>query len=146
MFKLLLFLTLFLPTLLFSNSDSFAKKMGYSTNYQEAKKLSIAKYKPMMIVIGTITCPWCKKMENQTLKKKHIDNFVQLHFTPVKLIKEKDKYPVKILDAKVVPTIFFLDPKSEKVFHISRGYKNKKKFLEQLQKAKSIYYNQGNNL
>lgn len=143
MFKFLILSIFLLPTFLFGTNDPFAKKMDYFTNYQQAKELSITKYKPMMVVIGTVTCPWCKKFENQTLKKEIINQYTQLHFTPVKLIKDKDTYPVSSLDAKVVPTVFFVDPQTEQVFYKSRGYKNKKKFLIELEKAKSIYYGKG---
>lgn len=142
MFKILLLLFIFIQISLFGSSDPFAKKMNYLTQYQQAKEQSISKYKPMMIVIGTVTCPWCKKFENQTLKKKNIDSFIKLHFTPVKLLKDKDPYPKGILNAKVVPTIFFVDPRSEKPFLISTGYKSKKKFLTELEKAKSLYYDE----
>jgi len=142
MFKLLILFFVFIQLNLSANSDSFAKKMDYFTNYQEAKEVSIDKYKPMMIVIGTVTCPWCKKLENQTLKKQNIDKFIKLHFTPVKLIRDKSKYPKNMLKAKVVPTVFFVDPKNEKPFHIATGYKSKKKFLKELEKAKSLYYDE----
>ncbi len=140
--KVLLFIFM-IQLSLFGISDSFTQKMHYLTTYQEGADISIDKYKPMMIVVGTFTCPWCKKLENQTLKKKQIDQYIKLHFTPIKLNRDEDVYPKKILDTKVVPTVFFVDPKTSKPFHISKGYKNKKKFLKELQKAKSIYYDKG---
>jgi len=127
---------------LYGTSDKFSKKMNYLTNYQQAIDTSVKKYKPVLVVISTVACPWCKKFENQTLKKTKINDFIQLHFTPVKLLKDKSIYPKKILDAQVVPTIFFVDPHKNKPFYISRGYMNQKEFLKQLHKAKSIYYNE----
>lgn len=143
MFKILLSSIILLPITLLSANDSFAKKMEYSINYQQAKKDAITKYKPIMVVISTVTCPWCKKFENQTLKKENINTYIQVHFTPVKLIRDQDKYPTKLLNAKVVPTVFFVNPKTDQPFHISKGYKNKKDFFKQLEKAKSIYYDLG---
>lgn len=140
MFKIFILFFIVVQIALLGDTDPFTKKMDYFSNYQQAKNLSMAKYKPMMIVVSTVTCPWCKKFENQTLKKENIDNFIKLHFTPVKLLKDKDSYPKKVLNAKVVPTVFFVDPRSEQILHISTGYKSKKKFLIELQKAKSLYY------
>jgi len=142
MFKKFIFFFIFTQITLWASTNTFAKKMNYFTNYKEAKEVSIDKYKPMMILIDTVTCPWCKKFQNQTLKKESIDKFIKLHFTPVKLLKNKAKYPKKTLHAKVVPTVFFVDPKSEQAFYISKGYKNKKMFFKELQKAKSLYYDE----
>lgn len=143
MFKKLLSTFILLQISLFAINDSFTQKMNYLSDYQSGIDISISKYKPMMVVIGTTTCPWCKKLENQTLKKKQIDKYIKLHFTPLKLNRDKDTYPKEILEAKVVPTVFFVDPKTGRPFHISRGYKSHKKFLKELEKAKNIYYNKG---
>lgn len=140
MIKKSLLVIFLLQLTLFAANDQFAQKMNYLSDYNKALETSIDKYKPIMLVVGTKTCPWCKKLENQTLKKEQIDQFIKLHFTPLKLDKDKNIYPKDKFDAKVVPTVFFIDPKTEKAFHISKGYKNTSKFLIELEKAKKIYY------
>ena len=137
--KTLLLLTLF-ATLLFGSSEGFAKKMDYFTNYDQAVKHSISKYKPVMMTIVTTTCPWCKKLENQVLKRKEVDTVVQTNFTPLLLNKDKDSYPKKEFNATAVPTTFFVDPLRQTIFHQVRGYKSKKEFLKQLEIAKKLYY------
>jgi thioredoxin-related protein len=142
--KILIPLLILFQLNLLAAQTSFAQRMGYHTLYKEALQVSIEQNKPLMLVVGTNTCPWCKKLENQTLKKKNIDQYIKQHFIPIKVDKNKSLYPRNTFDAKVVPTVFFIDPKTQKVFHISRGYKSKKKFLDQLEKANSIY-NKGEN-
>lgn len=138
MFKLFISISL-LQLFLFASTDQFAKKMNYFTNYNEALKESKKQNLPIMLVVGTNTCPWCKKLENQTLKKPIIDKYVKKNFIPLKLHKDKDIYPKKRFETKVVPTIFFIGTKNEKLIYKVRGYKNKKEFLSDLEKAKSLY-------
>jgi len=115
-------------------SIKFAKKMNYETNYEQALKKAIKNDKPIMMVISTKTCPWCRKLENQTLKKNIINDIVAKEFIPLSLNKSKTQYPSQYI-TKVVPTIFFIDPKKEKPYHISYGYKNKKTFSKVITKA-----------
>lgn len=127
-------------TFMFGSSEEFAKKMNYFTDYNSAVKYSIDKYKPIMMTIVTTTCPWCKKLENQVLKKENIDNIIKTSFTPILLNRDKDSYPKEKFNATAVPTTFFIDPLRQTIFHQIRGYKSKKEFLKQLEIAKNLYY------
>jgi len=129
--------------LLFSLSLSgaslkFAKKMNYETDYDIALEKAEQSNKPLMMIISTKTCPWCRKLENQTLKKDIVNDIVSKKFIPLTLNRSKTHYPQQFV-AKVVPTVFFIDPKKEKSYHISYGYKNKKEFSKVLQKASTDY-------
>jgi thioredoxin-related protein len=119
---------------LHAGSIKFANKMNYELSYETALSKAKNANKPIMMVIGTKTCPWCRKLENQTLKKDIINDIVSDKFIPLSITRDVDIYP-KQFKAKVVPTIFFIDPKNEKSFHISLGYKNKKDFKEEIEKA-----------
>jgi predicted bacteriocin transport accessory protein len=112
--------------------------MEYEIDYQSALAKAKQENKPIMMVIGTKTCPWCRKFESQTLKKKMIHNKVATNFIPLSLTKDVDKYPAQF-DAKVVPTIFFINPHTQESYFISRGYQNKHKFKETLQQAIQSY-------
>lgn len=123
---------------LFGASTNFALKMGYETSYAQALKKAKEHNKPIMMVISSKTCPWCRKFERQTLKKKMIDNIVSKNYIPLALTRDVDKYP-KQFNAKVVPTVFFIDPGNEKVFDRSLGYKNKKVYKKVLTKTLKKY-------
>ncbi len=134
-----LILTSLLFTLSFASMDSFAKKNNYFTNYKEAKEKSLQTNKPMMLVVVTNTCPWCEKLEKQTLSKNIIKKFVAENFVPVILNRDEAQYPINKFVAKVVPTVFFIDSKKETTIDNSYGYKSTKKFLTILEKIDSNY-------
>jgi thioredoxin-related protein len=119
--------------------DSFAKKNNYFTNYDQALQSSKETNKPLMLVVVTNTCPWCEKLEKQTLSKEIISSFISKHFTPVILNRDKAQYPINKFVAKVVPTVFFIDPKDEEIIHNSYGYKTKEKFLYIIEKISENY-------
>lgn len=136
--KLLLVGLCLLTSLTYASNEEFAKEFSYSTSYKAALLKSKETHKPMMILFVTTSCPWCKKLENQTLSKPRIDGYIQKNFTPVILDKELDTFP-KSLDPQVVPTIYFVNQKDEKQFSQIIGYKAQKEFFELLKKAKSHY-------
>jgi len=126
-------------SLSFASMDSFAKKNNYFTNYKEAKEKSLQTNKPIMLVVVTNTCPWCEKLEKQTLSKNIIKKFVAENFVPVILNRDEAHYPINKFVAKVVPTVFFIDSKKETTIDNSYGYKSTKKFLTILEKIDSNY-------
>ncbi|DAB32305.1 MAG TPA: hypothetical protein CFH79_04575 [Sulfurospirillum sp. UBA11407] len=132
--SIVLFVLIIFTTFSFASNEEFAKDFSYMQNYQKAKEKSLHVNKPLLVLFVTTTCPWCKKLENQTLSKEHINEFIHKNFIPVVLDKEKDTYP-QFLQPKVVPTIYFVDTKKEKSFGEILGYKNKSDFYELLQKA-----------
>lgn len=122
-----------LSSFAFGADETFAKAYGYETSYQEAQAKAIQSNKPMMILFVTSSCPWCQKLENQTLKKESIAKLIQTHFIPVFLDKETDDFP-KTFTPMVVPTIIFLNAKEEKKFDEIIGYKPADEFLSLLER------------
>ena len=117
-----------------ATSNKFIEEMAYEVDYkialQKAKKLN----KPLLMIASQVTCPWCRKLERQTLKKKTIDTFIKENFIPLSVDKDLLNYPKKF-EVKVVPTMFFINPKDETVIKKVLGYKNKKEFKEILEKV-----------
>lgn len=116
----------------------FAKQMEYEIDYQSALAKAKQENKPIMMVIGTKTCPWCRKFESQTLKKEKVHHLVSNKFIPLSLTQDVDRYPFHF-EAKVVPTVFFIDPNTEQAFFTSKGYKNKHKYKKTLEVALRNY-------
>lgn len=136
-FTVSLFMT-FLPLNLNGASLKFAKEAGYETAYEQALKKAKKENKPLLFLVDTKTCPWCRKMERQTLKKTAIKNFVIKNFIPVTQYKNSGGYPKKF-KPRVVPTVWFIDPKSEESYFFSYGYKSKKAFQKTLEEAVKKY-------
>lgn len=122
-----LFVFLILLSYSFGASKQFTQEMNYFTNYNQALHESKKQNKPIFLMISTKTCPWCRKLEAQTLKKDYIDSFIHKNFIPLSLIQDKDIYPKKFT-SKVVPTIYIVNP-NEMIIHKIRGYKPHKKFI-----------------
>lgn len=129
---------LLLTSLCFGNEESFEKQFHYFTSYQDAHAKALQTHKPLMVLFVTTSCPWCKKLENQTLKKESVDTFIQTHFIPVFINKDTDTFP-KFLSPIVSPTIFFVEPKEEKQFYDILGYKPAVEFLELLEEADATF-------
>ncbi len=115
-------------------SLNFIKEYGYENDYNKALQKAQKLNKPIMMILSTQNCAWCRKLERQTLKKDMINKIVSAHFIPLTLDRDHDNYPKKFV-AKVVPTVFFIDPKNENDFLVSYGYKHKKVFKDVLLEA-----------
>jgi thiol:disulfide interchange protein len=108
--------------------------MKYQTNYDEAIKKAKKEKKPVMLVLSSSTCPWCRKMENQTLKNETINKQVQENFIPLALDKDTDSYP-KEFTPQYIPTVLFINPNTGDYFDQSIGFKPVAKFQESLEEA-----------
>lgn len=130
-FKKISLVALLFSTFLYASSAELFDSLGYSNSYKEALIKARKLDKPLMLVISEKTCPWCRKLENQVLKKDNINSIVQKSFVGLGLEKNDDVYP-KAFIPKVVPTVVFVDYKDESIIYESYGYKPKTEFLEVL--------------
>ncbi len=129
-----IFVFLFLLVSLNASSNKFIEKMAYETNYLVALEKAKKENKQLMMVGSTKSCPWCRKMERQTLSKNNIANFIKENFIALSVDQELKNYPAKY-EIKVVPSIFFINPKDETVILKVLGYKSKKEFKKILDKV-----------
>ena len=125
--KIYLFIVVIFSLNLSAMSHDFAKKHNYLTDYKVAIQKAKSLNKPIMMVLSTKSCSWCRKFERQTLKKDIIKKIVSENFIRLALDRDHDKYP-KEFTSSVVPTVVFIDAKSSKKFMTSYGYKNRKVF------------------
>ena len=128
------FFALCLASNLFGASIEFAKEMGYETNYNEALQKAKTTSKPIILIVSSETCPWCRKLENQTLSKEYIDKIIQDNFIPIAQTKEIDNLPPKFYP-KYVPTVYFINPITNEAYENSVGYKAHGKFKDTLLNA-----------
>lgn len=124
--KLILLLILFVSGV-FASSSQFIEEMKYETNYDVALKKAKENKKILMMFASTKSCPWCRKLERQTLNKENINSLIQENFVPVAVDQELKDFPQKF-EVKVVPTIYFINPNDETVVGKALGYKNKTDF------------------
>lgn len=120
--------------------DKFATEMNYSRDYTSALEQAKKEKKNLMILVVGDYCPWCKKFERKTMKRKCVDAKVKADFVAVILDKYKDKgkYPDKFYSA-VIPSVYFVDVRDEKILHQSVAYMKKDEFLDNLDDALMAY-------
>jgi len=119
-----------------SEIDEYAKEMNFFRNYdlalQEAKKTD----KPIMLVIVADYCPWCRKLERQTLGSDEIQ--ARLHEVVSVIMDQKydaERFPKMFLTPRK-PTVFFINAKTGEHFYESIGYVKKDEFAQTLDEVK----------
>jgi len=138
--KIFLFLLLTFTFALSAQIDDFASEVNYSRDYNSALKKAKEQNKLLMLVVVGDYCPWCKKFERKTLNSSLIQGQVKKDFIPVIIDKSKDKgrYPAEFY-SKLIPTVFFIDPKTQKHFYESLGYSKKVVFAQDMDMALKAY-------
>lgn len=113
-------------------NDDFSK-IGYETNYDEAVKKAKKLKKPILLVLVANYCPWCRKFEQNVLRKADVNELIQNNYVPVIINKEKGGFP-KELDMSFTPIVHFIDYKTLVSKKVVAGYNNKDEFLYTLKK------------
>ncbi|WP_321777882.1 thioredoxin family protein [Sulfurimonas sp.] len=93
----------------------------------------------MLVVVGDY-CPWCKKFERKALKSSLIRKKVKKDFIAVVVDnkRDKDKFP-KEFHTKLLPTVYFINPKTEEKVLRVLGYAKKDTFAQMMNEAKKTY-------
>jgi len=112
--------------------ESFAKEMKYETDYKAALEKAKKANKPLMVFMSTSYCPWCRKLESQILAKEHIDRKIHEKYVPVMLNFDEKKFPEYLTKVRITPTLYIVNPKSEKIEEKVVGYNNRSAFLHLL--------------
>lgn len=101
-------------------ANLFANDIAWSDTYEQAQAKAKKESKPMLVIITTEQCRWCRKFEATTLSDEDVISKINTRFIPVHVTRDKSVYP-KILSAKMVPMSYFVDGEG-KVIHSIPGY------------------------
>lgn len=112
--------------------ETFAKDMGYETNYQTALAKAKKEGKGVMLFMTTSYCPWCRKLENRILAQNDIDAKIKSKYVPLTLNLDTDKYPEQFAETRFTPIIYIVNAKTEKIEHQFTGYSTRNDFLRLL--------------
>ena len=112
--------------------ETFAKDMGYETNYKTALEKAKKEGKKLMIFMTTSYCPWCRKLENRILSQNDIDAKIKEKYIPVMLNLDKDSYPEQFAKTRFTPILYIVESKDEKILHKFVGYSSRGEFLQVL--------------
>ena len=101
--------------------SAFAVEIAWNGSYEEALTKAKKESKPLMVVITSEQCRWCRKLEATTLQDEEIVARINTKFQAVNVTKDKSIYP-KNLVAKMVPMSYFINPSDGKVLYSIPGY------------------------
>lgn len=109
-----------LALLAFVAVNLFAADIAWNETFEQAQAKAKKESKPLMVLITSEQCRWCRKLEATTLQDDEIVTKVNTQFIPVHVTRDKSVYP-KNLTAKMVPMSYFLDAEGKVVYSIP-GY------------------------
>ena len=112
------FYRLFVACLLLATTLS-AVELKWEKDLQSAFDRAVASQKPLMVMVESRSCRWCKKMKHRTLEEKKISVRLQ-NFVLVEVDRDTVSSP-SVPYAKYVPTIYFMTPE-KKILETVTGY------------------------
>jgi thioredoxin-related protein len=109
-----------------------ASELIHADSYPDALKKGIEQNKPVALFAHSPFCPWCRKMEAETLSDNEVIEYLNENFifvtVDLSLSMDIEDVPGKFLP-EGTPTTYIIDPKTQELLYSLRGYKNKKSFL-----------------
>ncbi len=129
--KKVLFTLLILSTALFSE---IKWQSSYETAIKKARQLD----RPVLAVLVSKHCRWCKKLEQRTLADPKIEEFINTHFVPVILVREEGGYP-DYIKSRYVPATFYITPQEKFLMKPVAGYWEPYDYMSDLELADRIF-------
>ena len=112
--------------------ETFAKEMRYETEYRTALAKAKKTGKPLLLLMTTSYCPWCRKLENRILSQTDINKVIQEKYIPVTMNLDKDSYPEQFGKTRFTPILYIVNSETEKIEHQFAGYSSRNEFLRLL--------------
>ena len=110
--------------------SNFAKKMGYLEDFNKAIKQGLKEKKYLMVVADAVSCPWCRKLEENILSVKSIDKIIKDKYITATIDVDKKGEPKELKKLKSTPIIYIVDPRDRKIKAKFIGYPNSANFIE----------------
>jgi thioredoxin-related protein len=98
----------------------FGAEIAWNDTFAEAQSKAKKESKPLLVLITSEQCRWCRNLEATTLQDEAIIERINAQFTAVHVTRDKSVYP-KNLSAKMVPMSYFLDGEGKVIYSIP-GY------------------------
>jgi len=98
----------------------FAAEIVWNDTYDQAQAKAKKESKPLMVLITSEQCRWCRKFEATTLQDEDVITKLNTKFVSVHVTRDKSNYP-KNLTAKMVPMHYFLNGEGKVIYSIP-GY------------------------
>ena len=112
--------------------DNFASKMNYETDYATALAKAKKEKKPLMVLMTTNFCPWCRKFEKRLLSQNVTAKKIQEKFIPLVLNLSEKKFPEALGKIAMTPTVYIVNENNETLSNQFVGYSARDEFLYML--------------
>ena len=113
---------------------SLAAEVDWQPDYATARAKALKEKKPMMVLLVSHTCRWCRKLENRTLEHPEVSHYVNTHFVPVLVYREDNDRP-DFIRSSMVPTTFLLTPEGKNLIKPVVGYWEPMEYMTDLKMA-----------
>lgn len=117
-----------------SGSGSAADPISWRTEYSAARKEAEQANLPLLIVVGTERCMYCKKQETETFADVRTQEFVKGRLIPLKVDASREREFVKAMQLTLYPTTIIAGPDG-RVYAYLAGFQPTDQFLEHAKKA-----------
>lgn len=127
-------LYLAMPAMAQPSRPSPTVQVAWRVDYNAARKEASEKGLPLLIVIGTEDCFYCRKLEGGPLKNPTVTNLLAGNFVALKLDANRAPELAKALKVQMYPTTVLAAPDG-KIHAFIEGYVEADRFAEQLKRT-----------
>ena len=124
----------YLVSIILFSTLLFSADLDWPSDYDEALLQAKKEKKDIYILIGSATCPWCEKFENEVLMNDEVIKRLKKDYVLVYLSKEIDDIP-EHLEVRPIPRHYFLTENGE-IIYTTIGYRNIENFYDVLDDVK----------
>jgi thioredoxin-related protein len=126
-------------SLFFITPVSFADTIQWH-DYKTGSEISKKTNKKLYIYFYSNTCPWCVKMEKDTLADKDIAKYLNKNYVPVKVDVSKDMATARLYKIGPIPANIFVEPDVKTLIYNRPGYVHAQTFYSILEAIKNEKY------
>ncbi len=110
-------------------------EVAWQPDYKTALEVAKKENKPLLVLLVSHTCRWCRKLENRTLENPRVSDYVNDHFVPLLVYRGEGGYPEDAIRSTHVPTTFFFTPEGRRLIDPVVGYWEPDEYMSDLTKA-----------
>lgn len=108
-------------SLVLLSAFAMAKDVVWFKNLQQAQNAAATQNKPLLVLMTTQECGWCKKLKKETLPHPAVNAKLSDKFIAVELDRDLDSYPNQFR-TRGVPTTFFADKTGKLLIRPAIGF------------------------
>ena len=112
-------------------------RVQWHDDLQTAHRSAVSQDKPLLLVFGAEWCGYCKKLEQKTLGRRPMVDYVNQTFVPVHLDFDRDPQIAEILDVKSLPCTVILSPEADLLGRLE-GYVEHDEYRQVLDRALEV--------